>query len=267
MVNLFRLSCCLALLFIFFAAPFHLKARSFSTALKPHKSVALANQFSTYQVFQLDAKELDTYVKSSAETPAQIQTGNHLWQLTLTHNRIVSENYSLQVSTLQGIITTYPKTNIAYKGYELNGGGKVRLTIHGEFLYGFVEEGIERYYIEPLWYFEPGASHDLFVLYPRSSVRPLTTNTCGFNDESMALQHLENRQKKGTAIAEMSTCHELDFAIASDRSIKHISSPDFSTWNGLVSVKDLAPLIKHFCDLGCLTPLNAECWNRDLSCP
>jgi PKD repeat protein len=201
------------------ASALRVEAQSFSATLQPHTSTSLSNQFSAYQVFQLDAKVLDSYVKANLETPAQLQIGNHQWQLNLSHNSIISENYMLQVSTPQGVITTHPKSNIAFKGYELNGGGRVRLAIHGEFLYGFVEEGTERFYIEPLWYFEPTAAHDLFVLYPRSAVMPMATDACGLTDEKIALQHLEDAAEKGEQMAENSACYELDLAIASDRSM------------------------------------------------
>ena len=220
MAKFLRLYCCLATVFLLTAFSFQLGAQSFTASVESHTSLVLSKHFSTYQVFQLDANALDAYVKSNAEAPVQLNVGAHHWRLDLTPNRILSENYALTVQTPQGITTTYPKLNIAFKGYDLSGGGITRLTLNDEFLYGFVEEGIERYYIEPLWYFEPGAAHDRFVLYPKSAVTPLGDDACGVTDEQMELQHLEDGPDKGAASgADNSACYELELAIASDLSM------------------------------------------------
>ena len=219
MIKFLRLSCCLATFFLVFNTSIQLEAQSFSASVQPYKSESLAKHFKTYQVFQLDAQALDAYVSSNSETKAQLKIGSHNWHLALTPNHIFSDNYSLQVSTPKGIITTNPKSTIAFKGLERNGGGRVRLTLNGEFLYGFVEEGINRYYIEPLWYFEPSASRDLFVLYLQSSVIPMSLDACGLTEEKMERQHLEDAADKGGQLSEKSGCYELDLAIASDRSM------------------------------------------------
>ncbi len=218
MVKFLRLFCCLATIFFLTSSSNQLGAQSFTASLEPYSAPSLAEQFNAYEVFKLDASALGSYVKSNAEAPAQLKVGTHNWRLDLSINPIISEYYSVTVQTPQGVTTTYPKNNIAFKGYDLNGGGRARLTMNGEFLYGFVEEGNERYYIEPLWYFEPSASHDLFVLYRKSAVKPLAADACGLTEEQMELQHLEENVEKGQAEgAKSSGCYEFEIAIASDR--------------------------------------------------
>ncbi len=216
MAKLLRLFCCFATIFLLQTSTF-LGAQSFNASMAAHSSPALAQQFSEYQVFQLDAKLLDEYVKSNLTAPAELQIGSHQWRLSLSHSRIISDNYSLRVQSDQSIVTTYPKRNIAFKGYELNSGGNLRLTINGEFLYGYVEEGSERYYIEPLWYYEPNAERDLFVLYPESAAAPLAPDACGMTEAQMELEHLEETVKGNDA--ENSACYALEIAIASDNSM------------------------------------------------
>jgi PKD repeat protein len=194
-----------------------LEAQSFSAEIEPKGSLALSKIFSNFQVFRFDAATLGDYVKSNAEAPAQLKIGGHDWKLELTPNPILSENYLLTVQTAKGVSTTYPKHNIAFKGYELNGGGRVRLTLNGEFLYGFVEEGNERFYVEPLWYFEPDAAKDLFVIYPKSAVSAFPTDACGVTQEQIELQHLEDGSEKEPANGiENSGCYAVEIAIASD---------------------------------------------------
>ena len=194
-----------------------LEAQSFSAEIQPKGSLTLSNIFSNFQVFRLDAATLGAYVKSNAEAPAQLKIGGHDWKLGLTPNPILSENYLLTVQTPKGVSSTYPKHNIAFKGYELNGGGRVRLALNGEFLYGFVEEGNERFYVEPLWYFVPDAAKDLFVIYPKSAVAPFPTDGCGVTQEQIELQQLEDGSEKEPANGiESSACYAVEIAIASD---------------------------------------------------
>ncbi|MDO8366277.1 MAG: PKD domain-containing protein [Saprospiraceae bacterium] len=212
-----RLYCCLAAIFLFLSPAFQLGAQTFTAPLEPHTSLALAQNFSQYQVFRLDAKLLEAHVKSNLGSPAELNIGGHHWRLSLEPNRIISENYSLRVSTPNGVVVSYSKPNIAFKGYELNGGGMLRLTIRDEFLYGFVEEGSERYYIEPLWYYEPLAERDLFVVYHQSAANTLAPNACGMTEAQIELERLEESYKGGSA--ENSACYELEIAVASDRSM------------------------------------------------
>ncbi len=217
MAKFLRLFSCLTTVFLLATYCVQLSAQSFSGTVQPHSSLALSKQFSDYQVFQLNSKALDAYVKSNAEAPVQLNVGAHQWELDLSPNPIVSENYVLTVQSPQGTTTTYPKRNIAFKGYELNGGGKVRLCFNGEFLYGFIQEGFDRMYIEPLWYYEPMADRDLFVLYASSAVKPLPGDACGVTEEQLELQHLEDKAENGDANrAGNSACYELELAIASD---------------------------------------------------
>ncbi len=221
MAKFLRLLVCLATVFLLTVPAFQLSAQSFTALLEPHTSVVLAKNFSNYQVFQLDAPALNAYVNSNAEAPAKVNIGSHQWQLNLTPTKILADYNSLQVQTPQGIVTTYPKKNIAFQGYELTGGGVTRLTLNGDFLYGFVQEGTERFYVEPLWYFEPDAAHNLYVIYPQSAVLlVLGPDACGVTQEQMAIHRLEDDPDKFSFNnTDNSDCFEIELAIASDKSM------------------------------------------------
>ena len=221
MAKKLRLVSCFAAIIFFQTIQIQLVAQSFTATVESHNTETLNDYFTAYEVFGLDASALDAFVTSNAESPVQLTIGAHNWQLDLVQNPIVSEDYSLRVSTPQGIVNTNPKRNIAYKGFELSTGGKVRLTLHGSFLYGYIDVENERYYIEPLWYFEPEAARDLFVLYKRSSVAPFPPDACGVTEEFLELQHLEDAadDKVKTLGAENSACYAVEIAIASDESM------------------------------------------------
>lgn len=217
MANCLRRYLCLTTVLLLVAFSLPLGAQSFTASVESYTSEVLTHQFNQYDVVKFDAKALETYVHSNAETPIQFHAHNHHWILNLTPNRLLSENYQEVVETSQGRTVTYPKLNIAFQGNEAK-GGKTRLTIHGEFLYGYVEEGGERYYIEPLWYFEPFASRDLFVVYPRSAVNHTEEVSCGVTEEWVKLQHFDDGPDKNVQFTE-NDCYQVDLAIASDNSM------------------------------------------------
>lgn len=189
----------------------------------PHPS--LDKELTAYEVWRVDVAGLNAYVKKDNGTygkPFQLQIGQHNWKIELTPSGIMGPDYTLQVLTPHGLEITKPKETIAFKGYDLNSGGAVRLTIEKDFLSGFVMEGKKKWYIEPLWYHEPTVSHDLFVVYDRDHVIPNSQVTCGADELEENLKILK-QQKKNEAVqngkADFNATVQLDYAIACDNSM------------------------------------------------
>ncbi|MEM8909951.1 MAG: M12 family metallo-peptidase, partial [Bacteroidota bacterium] len=185
----------------------------------------LSTQFTDYQIYQVETHALNAYVKEKkTEIHLRLQFGSqYSWEMQLLDNDIRSPEYKVQVATETGVIA-YPrgenKSFMAFPNHEL---GRVRLTIDDEFIYGFVEEGGETYYIEPLWYFDKKAATDLFVVYAASDVIPDKTKTCGLDHDHSVHEKkhhdLPDVVKPGVGnppLAEMMTCFDVEIAIASD---------------------------------------------------
>ncbi|MCS6928081.1 MAG: PKD domain-containing protein [Saprospiraceae bacterium] len=142
------------------------------------------------------------------------------WTLQLQPSRILAPGYFLQVATDEGVEIHRRLRQIAFRGYEAKSAGKVRLTVDRDFLYGFVEAGGERYYIEPLWYYQFDAPRDLFLVYPMSAVIKESHHDHGECSLLAAEEHehfVEKRKKED--VPENSGCYEIEIAIASDRSM------------------------------------------------
>ena len=108
---------------------------------------AMKKVLTEYTVYRLDALALKQYANSSPEnTSMQLMLGSHNWSLQLQPSKILAPNYVLQVSTDNGIETFKPTENLAFKGYEATGGGKVRLTFDEDFKLVIEEMGGCTYY-------------------------------------------------------------------------------------------------------------------------
>ena len=180
-------------------------------------SVALSKAFKQWEVYSLDASGVLSSVKSSQQT--DVTLGEHRWKLDLIPAHILSPNYVLQVVTPEGKELHKQVEDPSYQGYETREGGQVRLTLAPNFIYGFVEESADTYYIEPLSYYESSASADLFVVYADKSVIPHENAVCLAIERDHKRSELEHRAPPEDTPETISACYELELAIASDRSM------------------------------------------------
>jgi PKD repeat protein len=198
-----------------------LSAQNFTGTTYPISTASLQKALTSWEVYKVDIASLNAFVKdneNAGPVVVNLSLGAHNWKLSLTNSNLLASNYTLRVQTDQGIQTVTDVPQIAFKGQELNGYGKVRLTIDHDFLYGNVFEGAKRFYVEPLWYFEPTAPHDLFVVYDEENAIHDPNVKCGVNEEEEELQHIQgsaqNLGKENNA--ELLACYQAEIAIASD---------------------------------------------------
>lgn len=214
----FRCTAFTALLLLF-CSPKTFSQSIYGTTNKNYEhSVALSRAFRQWEVYQLDAPALWSAVKNQG-TP-DITLGTHTWHLNLESSGILSTDYTLQVITPEGKEVRHTQPDIAFKGYETQQGGQVRLTLTDNFIYGFVEETGDTYYIEPLWYHEPSAAPDLFVVYADKAVIPNQNATCLAKERRDKYNnHPIHTEPQQDAPETITACFDLELAIASDRSM------------------------------------------------
>lgn len=184
----------------------------------------LESQFGEWDLYQIDVQAFDGFVKkagSSAEV--QLKLGSQYdWDISLYPRDLRSPNFVLSILTDKGV--EHPPVSqevITFQG-QLKGGSQsaVSLTIDEDLIYGFIKNGDEYYFIEPLWYFVPGQPKDKFVVYPASKVKPVEGgSTCGFDEMKHHMKDHGNGEtvpgNPGTA--EMTgMCIEIELAQASD---------------------------------------------------
>jgi PKD repeat protein len=211
----------LFILLALFMIPTLAVGQNYTGTSTPTTSPSLEKVLNTWEVYQLDINALNNYLKNSQNTSAVIdlQLGFHHWKLDLIPNRIISENYKLQVLTENGLVVSYPTAVKAFKGHDQVNGGMVRMTIDEDFLSGYVYQGDKMYYIEPLKMYDPNASSDLFVVYERSDVNRDQDATCGADEVADELEKIVQKVEADQAegVADAMACYALELAIASDK--------------------------------------------------
>ncbi len=199
----------------------HLFAQSFTGSLQAtFTAPELASTLTTYEVYRIDANMVDQHARKQPNGGSYtFQLGSRQWAVSLEPSGIVTANYSLQLGAEKSASTMPPTT---WQGYEKSGNGAVRLTFASEFIYGYVMQGGERWYIQPVWHVVPGADRDLFVVYPESGVIDTYGGTCAVQEEKKVYEeYLKDVIKEQLEAAEAKSlaCYEVALALASDNSM------------------------------------------------
>ena len=204
----------LSLLFLLATATFGYSQATFRAQSLPagEAPTGLTQQIQRFDLFDLSVDQLDRAVQADIQarsnSAVRLVIGAHDWTLQLYPVDLLGPDY--YVTTGGGRIAGDPKQK-AFQGY-VNGNpeDKVRLTVDGDFIYGYVERGTATYYIEPLNYFEGGRALDGYVLYEAGAVLP-TAGSCGVTETA---KHRPQPATGGNRAA--GVCYVLEMAIASD---------------------------------------------------
>ncbi|MEZ4919667.1 MAG: PKD domain-containing protein [Saprospiraceae bacterium] len=209
------------LLLLAMMLPTFLGAQEFTGQATQRVYPSVVKTLEAWEVFKIDAAAVSAYAQDNLNNPIiNLHLGKHEWNLMLTPNYKLVENYLLQVQTDAGIEKSFPTQIRAFRGYDLNAGGRSCLTLDGDFLYGYVEVGAERFYIEPLWYYNENAPRDEFIVYKKSDVIYDSNVTCAsIEGDELLEEYIGNEDIKQGDAAESLACYEIDIAIASDLSM------------------------------------------------
>ncbi|GAB4495889.1 MAG: hypothetical protein OHK0019_26280 [Saprospiraceae bacterium] len=214
----------LYLICAFFFLTAQSQAQIFTGTPQTIVSPALNERFKSCEVYQLDVSAFNAWVKNNPDfSQSEIHLGKRNWKLELVPSGLMGENYTLQVLTPQGL-EVYKPANIAFKGYEKNGNGRVAFTIDEDFIAGLVYEGDQVYYIEPYRYYDRFASSDLFVVYERNDViRDNVNGSCIMLEGEEKMKEFlpadDHDHDEEGAVAKALACYQTDIALASDRSM------------------------------------------------
>lgn len=185
------------------------------------KNKHLKEQFKTFDIFYLEAKKIHDFLKKSTYNDAlHLQLGDQYdWQLNLFENDLLSPNFRLSVATEQGVLSQAAFSNIAYRGFlDKNDGGEVRLAIAPQFIYGFVTQNGEKYFIQPLVDFLPKVSKDYFIVYPETAVIENDIHTCAAFEIEQEADKILNKPNNDH-LEKSAHCDELELAFAADYSM------------------------------------------------
>ncbi|MDG2450024.1 MAG: M12 family metallo-peptidase [Saprospiraceae bacterium] len=175
-----------------------------------------------YELYKISLKKKDFQNLNQEDyIKFKLKLGDKNWNVKLFEINIVAPEYSKQLHQ-QGISTPTTFEGTTKKG------GKVRLTINDDFIYGYLEENGEKYFIEPGYYFLKDIAKDIFAVYNANDSTILhhqnenASLTCA-NSLPIIKGHEKNLKKnisdKLTSKNAEPVCRVMNIAIASDHTM------------------------------------------------
>lgn len=166
--------------------------------LNPNKSSdypELDKYLTDYQLVSIPVRKND--VKISTKSPLlNLDLQERTYEMNLFQDNIMVRYDSEQKPLLLG--------------GSLRNGGTVSLTINDDFIYGFIKEGGQTTYIEPLHYLVPDAPQGIYVTYDINSVIHNEEHVCGVDKTKQKAEELSGART-------ITTCKIIDLAIANTR--------------------------------------------------
>ena len=167
----------------------------------------LKELFKKWEIHQLDINALLAQANSQKKPTINLELGDIAIHTTFQKVSLLGPDYS--------ILGTQKEEDhsraIPLNSFSTN--SEISLTVNKDFLYGYITEGDETRYIEPLWYFLPNAPKNQVIVYLKDDVIENHLRTCGVSETNKMQNHID--APEGT----LSDCHLVDIAIASDYSM------------------------------------------------
>ncbi|MEM6261583.1 MAG: M12 family metallo-peptidase [Bacteroidota bacterium] len=178
--------------------------------------------FEEFQLIRFSDRDLVTLATTEiTQGEVTLDFGKNMrFPIHLEPNDLKADNFRLRKHTLNGIEEVpYHEVN-TYKGWvKTREGGEVRLTISGDFVYGYLESGDDTYYIEPAAPFVGTPSRNQYIIYNAADVVEPTHATCGVNTASHHRTHGSDPHASGITPLASGGCLETELAIAADYSM------------------------------------------------
>jgi PKD repeat protein len=199
----------------------HAQEKITANPVSSQSAPSLSHIFKKYALFEINTVDLDQYMKQGGQgnIPLELNLpGFASFPMNLQAHDILGNDYKLVVSTPQGR-QEFPKPAcMTYQGILTNqGSSNVYLTITNDLIYGMLSGSSQRWFIEPLQYFDKQANGNVYVVYDVRDVFPRTDLSCGVSE--IQTRHITDNataRVEGTATG---TCKMVDVAIASDDSM------------------------------------------------
>ena len=173
----------------------------------------LTQKFTKHDVHRIDVNEILPTLRGD-NFSLQLTIGDRTYDMSLQNSGIIAENYALTAIDDNGPSVIANSRPRAYNGYLLGtSDSRVSLTFNNNFIYGFIREGGETMYIEPLRYYNSSAASNEFLTYLKSNIIPDNTHKCGVEKAQEKYKDLASKAESQKVVGD---CFEVDWAIVSD---------------------------------------------------
>lgn len=183
----------------------------------------LDKMFNHYEILEIDARSIHQQVRSSTRGDLiKLKINEQTeWNLILQNSEIISPEYFVIVSNENGLTKRMGTTAIPMKGTVQGvAGSQVSLTFNTDFIYGFIKMGQSTYFIEPLRHYTDSSVRNNFVIYSVNDIKPGEEKICGYDEYLKGKQKVVIPQNPVTGNRMPGGCYTVDYAIASDFSMR-----------------------------------------------
>lgn len=171
----------------------------------------LSSTFKKYEVLSEDANALYMTVNSQRNETINLELDR--WQIQVHQVHLFGKNY--RSVDARGYTVRNPKGRAIPLSGHTRSGGRVSITIGYDFIYGFIEDDGNTYFIEPLRYYADRAEANTFVLYDAKDVIDNGPKTCGVKEMNHRREELHKTQgSRSTGL-----CYDVEYGICNDYSM------------------------------------------------
>lgn len=171
--------------------------------------------FFSFEEKSIDTRELLSIAK--ARTNGAVYMTLDKWDLELENSRILASDYRF-IDQNGNQLTDKQSRAIPLNGYT-KAGGRVSLTIGDGFLYGYIEDGEDLFYIEPSRYYRDTRNRDQFIIYNTKDIKPEAAMQCGFDADQHKANEFNDREKDDSSSRMAGLCYDVEYAIMNDWSM------------------------------------------------
>lgn len=182
----------------------------FSISLPAQDNLSLKDYFTKYDIIDVESEKILQTIQSSDPESISIQIDR--WKLSLHKSDIISEKYICTNEYQERFTSVEAGKIVPMNGYTAE-GGRVSITVGIDFVQGFIKEGHQMYYIEPVRHFGHTANKERYVLYNVKDIIPGKEKSCGVNDNHI---RTDSQREIHNRSVTQGSCVEVEYAIAAD---------------------------------------------------
>ena len=175
------------------------------------QSSELDRYFLDFEIYHIDTRELVKNISTDRTKKSELFIAGHL--LNLSYQNTISDSY--KSVNQDGKIAQGPPLNLITLSGTVGDDNKASLTIGEGFMYGVIYMYGEKYFIEPLSFYDDQADEDEFILYFSTAVNMESNEICGVTqqeDMEETLQPFFSRSSQGL-------CYNVEYGIVHDYSM------------------------------------------------
>ena len=166
--------------------------------------------FYKYQVINIDVSAIVDRISNSRSQQKYVSIDK--WALSLIASHLLGPKYKY-LDQDNNSLSNKGSVPITLIG-STEDDGIASLTITKDFIMGFIEEGKETYYIEPLNHFDKKAKPEKFIIYNTRDIKENAPVKCGYTSSQQ--EYTKGTKSTTTKRENNNLCYEIEYFIAND---------------------------------------------------